>query len=167
MNILGVCFYKGTTNQPTWQVQWDMFKVLKFCQPTTLNHSFSSSLLSKWPNPSWIFSPFVTMHDPYLIHTFVKTLIFVFWMTLKPLLMNSMSSLERQTQKQTSNKLRSLCQGSHLNVVYTSNTNSWLVTSHGMKQYSWTNFLGYVMTWRTCIKSYYFESNYYTNVPMW
>jgi hypothetical protein len=116
-----VCFYnvtpsKGTTNQPIGQVQWDMFKVLKFCQPNALNHSFSSSLLSKWPNPSWTPSHFVTKHGPYLIHTFVKTLIFVFWMTLKPFLMNSMSSLERQTEKHTSSKLRSHYQGSHLNV---------------------------------------------------
>lgn len=110
LTSLGCVFYnvtpsKGTTNQPIWQVQWDMFKVLNFVNQVHLIIDFH---LHCYPNgPTQVEFLHILLPSTTLI-----------WFT--PLLMNSMSSLERQTKKHTSSKLKSLCQGSHLNVVYTS-----------------------------------------------
>jgi hypothetical protein len=95
-----------------------------------LNHPTSSTLVSNWPNPSWIHQHLVIKHDPCLVRTLLSNITLA-WFT--PLLEHQLPLLNdfdaifkeinatfRDLDKEciSTNKLQSFCQGLRLASMY-------------------------------------------------
>ncbi len=52
------------------KIWWHTFKILKFRQPSTSHHPISSTLLSRWPDSSWIHWHLIIMHKFNMVCTF-------------------------------------------------------------------------------------------------
>jgi hypothetical protein len=65
--------FEGTTNQLARKVWWHMLKISKFCQTSTFHHPTSSTLLSNWPDPSWIHWHLIIKNNFSIICTYFGT----------------------------------------------------------------------------------------------
>jgi len=124
LDILWVCMHnailnKWTTNQLPYQIWWNTFKVLGFCQLNAPSHPNSSSSLFKQPSPSCTHWHYVIEHNLYLVDIFVKILVFIFeWFeTFIKKCGTTFGDLNKKCM--LTNKLQSLHQGSCLVVMYT------------------------------------------------
>ncbi len=105
-------------NQPTKEIWWHMFKILRFRQPNASRHPTSLAPLSRWPNPSWTHWHLIIKHNFSMVCTSFGTLI-SFFNDFEAFLKKIGASFGNSDKEHTStSKLWTFHQGWRLAYVY-------------------------------------------------
>jgi len=128
-----------------------MLKISRFCQPSTSHHPTSSTLLSKWPDPSWIHSHLIIKHNFSMFCTSFRMSI-SFLKLFQNISWKNWCFFGNSNKKHTiTSKLWTFCQGSRLTPMYTFKFKQLTCDIfHKTRLHSWANFsLDFVETRKT------------------